>query len=120
MAQREVPSLLRPAGIGDRTRKDLKAVVPDVALEERVTGIEDLIEAQRGRFAVIREIADDPIVVHSRRVGEGNGVELLRCESGEAALRNLVARKRQPGERIENRERDIRKIAAQPVWRRDI
>src|SRR2546422_4617036 len=120
MAERKVFPLLRPARIDHRTWKDLEAVVPDVALEERVTGVEYLIEAQRGCLGVIGVIADDPIVVHPRRVGERNRIELLRREFGESALRNLVAWKCQPGERIENRERDIRKIAAQPVLRRDI
>src|SRR2546425_5113591 len=118
MAERKVLPLLRPARIDHRTWKDLEAVVPDVALEERVTGVEYLIEAQRGCLGVIGVIADDPIVVHPRRVGERNRIELLRREFGESALRNLVAWKCQPGERIENRERDIRKIAAQPVLRR--
>src|SRR3989442_76199 len=120
MAERKVFPLLRPARIDHRTWKDLEAVVPDVALEERVTGVEYLIEAQRGCLGVVGVIADDPIVVHPRRVGERNRIELLRREFGESALRNLVAWKCQPGERIENRERDIRKISAQPVLRRGI
>src|SRR5437899_1467427 len=107
MTQREVPSLLRPARVGHRTWKNLKAVVPDVAFEERVTRIQYLIEADCRRFGVICEVAHDPIIVHPRRVGEGNRVELLHREFGEAALWNLVAGKWQPGERIENRQTDI-------------
>src|SRR5205823_12189977 len=104
MAKREVLPLLRPARIGHSARKHLKAVVPDVALEERVTGIENLIEAHCGRLRVIGEVTHDPIVVRTRRIREGNGVELRGREFREAALRNLVARKWQPRERIENRQ----------------
>src|SRR3989442_15614319 len=115
MAERKVLPLLRPARIDHRTWKDLEAVVPDVALEERVTGVEYLIEAQRGCLGVIGVIADDPIVVHPRRVGGGNRIELLRREFGESALGNLVAWKSKPGGRMGIRERETQKIAGSQV-----
>src|SRR5260370_26874713 len=99
---------------GKSVRRDVVVAEINEMSADPVLAAEEVIDARRTLVHILRVVEYDAVVVASKRGSSWSRIVGLCsvCELGDPASRNLIVRKRQPGERIRDRT-ETGKIAAE-------
>ena len=108
----EVAAVLRKVREAEHARVDLRAFVVEKPLEQLVLRVERLIAPQRRGVRIVVERLNRHVVVHPARVRRGNGRRENPREVREASRRNDVSLEGLTCQRIDDRRRQAREVAA--------